>query len=143
MLTILKNVDGQFVETAPELSLADSLERSAIISLFSDRRAGAGEALPDGGTDRRGWWADAFAQPEADRIGSKLWLLAREKQTAAVLRRAREAGEEALAWLVEDGVAERVTVAAEFPRPGMLAITAEIARPDGDPVAFRALWEAV
>ena len=65
-----------------------------------------------------------------DRIGSRLWLLSREKQLAGVLDRARHYAEEALAWLVEDGVATAVSVTASSPRSGWLALEVTITLPD-------------
>lgn len=92
-----------------DLAADDGLETAVILSLFTDRRALAEDRLPDGGSDRRGWWADAyFDRPH----GSRLWLLHREKEQEEVRRRAQEYAEEALAWLVEDHVAETVEVEA-------------------------------
>jgi phage gp46-like protein len=93
-----------------QLEIDDGLDTAIILSLFSDRRAAEDDVIPDGTDDRRGWWADAYPEIDADRIGSRLWLLHREKDTAAVVQRAREYCEEALAWLIEDGVASRVVV---------------------------------
>lgn len=120
----------------------DGLETAVILSLFSDRRAEPDDTIPDGSGDRRGWWADAWPASEGDRIGSRLWLLHREKQLPSVLARAEEYAREALAWLVEDGVAEAVEVVASNPRAGILAIDVAIARPVA-PVAryrFDAFW---
>lgn len=131
---------------AADLSLAggllatdDGLETAAIVSLFSDRRANADDPLPAGAADRRGWWGDALPPggDDADRLGSRLWLLAREKQTAEVVARAREYAEEALAWMVEDGVASLVEVEAEIVRTGVLGLRVTLHRPAGDAVSFR------
>ncbi len=117
----------------------DSIETAVVISLFTDRRAEPDDELPAGETDRRGWWGDALAQNEGDRIGSRLWLLKREKQTTETLNRAREYAREALAWLIEDGVASRVEVAAEWVRTGLLGMTIEIALNEG--TEFRQRFE--
>lgn len=123
------NLDGGAVE------LTGGLETAVIISLFTDRRARADDVLPEGDNgDRRGWWADAFG----DRpIGSRLWLLGREKQLPVVVARAKEYAEEALAWLVEDKVASRIVVTAEIVRQGMLGLAIEISRTSAAPVSFR------
>ena len=117
---------------AADLLPENELETAVILSLLCDARAHDDDTLPDGGTDRRGWWADSVA-PEADgdRTGSRLWLLSREKTLPEVLRRARDYAEEALAWLVEDKVASSVTVTAEMPRRGLLALSAVITLPNG------------
>lgn len=122
---------------ANDLVLDAGLQTAVLLSLFLDRRAEDGDQLPAGETDRRGWWADATPVVAGDRIGSRLWLLAREKETKATLERAQKYAREALKWLIEDRVAERLEVTAEFPRTGMLGLTVEIFRPRADPVTFR------
>ena len=84
--------------------LADAgLQTAVIISLFTDRRAEPDDTLPAEASDKRGWWGDAIAVQvngrtvEDDRIGSRLWLLSREKQLASVVERARQYCKEALA----------------------------------------------
>ena len=135
----------------PGLAEDAALETAVLLSLFSDRRAEPDEAPPDGSDDRRGWWADAYPAAVGDRLGSRLWLLSRSKGTAAVLALARSYAEEALAWLVEDGVAERVEVIVEHLRPAdpahahALALLAIIHRPGQPPARYRFehVWEAV
>jgi len=85
-----------------------------IISLFTDRRAKEEDPLPDPeSNNRRGWWGDNLAEVQDDRIGSRLWLLSREKTTQDVLIRAKQYAEEALQWLIDDGVAAKVEVETE------------------------------
>lgn len=131
---------------APGLATDDGLQTAVVISLFTDRRADAAD-LPSGssGADQRGWWGDSFAEVEGDRIGSRLWLLAREKQTPATLLKARDYAKEALQWLIDDGIAREVLVQAEWVagRNGVLALTVQIARA-GQPVnkyQFEAFWK--
>lgn len=116
--------------SAGDLLLDDSLLTAVVVSLFSDRQAEPGDELPARETDRRGWWADATL-PDGDRIGSRLWLLAREKQLGSVLARAQEYAEEALAWLVRDGRAASVSVAASNPARGLLFLDVRVSLPDG------------
>ena len=125
--------------------VTDAGMRTAImISLFTDARAPDEAELPETGQDRRGWWGDVLAADagpaagSADdpmRIGSLLWLLARAKVTPQVLNEARQYAEDALAWLVRDGVARTVRVTATAERaaavPDTLALAVEIDRPDG------------
>lgn len=120
----------------------DGLETAVIISLFTDRRANADDTIPDGSNDRRGWWADAFNDVVNDKIGSRLWLLSREKQLSAVLVRAREYAMEALQWLVDDGVAQAVDVVASNPKPGVLGLWVSVYRPLQPVTQFRfdAFW---
>ncbi len=119
------------------LTAEDGLETAVILSLFTDRQAEPGDSIPDGTADRRGWWADVFADVPADKIGSRLWLLHREKQLQSVVNRAREYAQEALSWLVEDGVAKAVRVNASIVRIGVLGIYIEVARPDATVAKYR------
>ncbi|PHM49341.1 phage GP46 family protein [Xenorhabdus miraniensis] len=120
-----------------DIVLDDSLSTAVIISLFTDRRALDSDELPTGtGTDRRGWWGDTFN----DRpIGSRLWLLAREKQLSAVLHRAKAYADEALVWLIDDGHVKKVDVTATAPASGVLLLTVTITLFNGSvlPMPFK------
>ena len=116
-----------------DLATESGLRSAVVVSLFTDRRANADDEIPDGSNDRRGWWADSYAEIEGDLIGSRLWLLQREKQTANVLQRAREYSEEALQWLLDDKVATAVSVAAEWVDTGVLGLRVKITLPSGTP----------
>lgn len=89
----------------------ESLRRAVTISLFTWRRAGPDDAVDD--SDRKGWWGDSVPSVAGDKIGSRLWLLSRRTLVADTLKDAQAYAEEALAWLVDDGVLTRVTVTAE------------------------------
>lgn len=124
----------------PDLASGKDLETAVVISLFTDRRADADDSVD--GDDRGGWWGDTYAEIQGDRIGSRLWLLIREKQTDETLSRAREYCEEALRWMLEDGVASEVTVETEWVRMGVMGIGVEITRPSGQArFTFELLWK--
>ncbi|WP_435640338.1 phage GP46 family protein [Micavibrio aeruginosavorus] len=115
----------------------DSLTTAVIISLMTDRRAEPDDRLPedDGRTraiplDRRGWAGDALAT-DSRRIGSRLWLLVREKQTEETRRRAIEYAREALQWTIDDGIASRITITAEWGQIGRLNMQIVIYLIDG------------
>lgn len=120
-----------------DLVVSDDLETGIIDSLFTDRRLPAGAAPPSGPEYRGGWWGDSFQETEGDRDGSLLWTLAREKQAPDVLEKARVYARDALQWMTEDGVAERVEVATDFPRVEWLGIYVSVHKPDGSSIAFR------
>lgn len=118
-----------------DVSADQGLRTALILSLFTDRRAEDDDVLP-GGDDRRGWWADEFLEHLGDRHGSRLWLLDRSKSTEDVIPRAEDYAREALAWLLEDRVAERVDVACEISgETRTLVIT--VYRPGLDPTTYR------
>lgn len=96
------------------LASADQLERAVVISLFTWRRAEPSDPVDD--DERHGYWGDAYPDKPQDRIGSRLWLLRRRSLTAQTMQDAQRYADEALAWMVEDGVAQRVVV--RFERQG-------------------------
>lgn len=122
-----------------DIETDDGLQTAVVLSLFVDRRVDL-DQIP-AGANARGWWADTVPDT-GDRIGSRLWLLAREKQTQATLNRARDYAIEALQWLIDDGVARAVDVTAEIVRDGVLGLGVEIRRAN-QPVAqyrFESFW---
>lgn len=108
---------------------ARALDTAAVISLFSDRRAAADDPYLPKGADRRGWWGDAYADVDGDQIGSLLWLLWLDGRDR--LQRAKAYAEQALAWMLDDGVASTVTATAtKFgPEGDDIALTVVIERP--------------
>jgi len=127
------------------LAADDGLETAVILSLFSDARAKDDDVLPIGQSDRRGWWADAYPAADDDRFGSRLWLLRAAKQLQQSLSTARQYAEEALAWLIADGVASSVDVQTFIPRDEVMGMLVRIHRPDGTqvPIRFEILWSAM
>lgn len=96
-------------------SSSTPLEQLLWISLFTDRAAEPGDTLPDDGADpvyRGGWWGDTYAD-DGRKIGSRLWLLRNQPITDELAVKAKAYADEALAWLVEDGVVARVVTTAQ------------------------------
>lgn len=131
------DVGADYVLGTAGLVEDDGLETAVILSLFTDRRANEDDVPPGDPEDRRGWWGDGHADIAGDQIGSRLWLLSREKQTPSVLVRARQYAQEALAWLIDDGIASQVEVEAFIPRNQVLAVNVAITRPARPPVRYR------
>lgn len=132
---------ADLVTAANDLETDDGLETAVIISLFTDRRAADDDELPIGETRRRGFWGDAVADVDGDRIGSRLWLLSREKQLQTVVDRAVEYAREALAWLIEDKIANKVEVSGEIVRTGVLGLQILIDRPGTGNEEYRYNYE--
>lgn len=120
---------------------ADELVQATLISLFSWRKSNDddGVNIPN----RQGWWGDTFASETNDRIGSRLWLLRREKLTDNVVARAREYAEESLQWMIDDALASAINVSTDREN-NRLNMSVEIVRP-GDAQSIQArfqnLWE--
>jgi phage gp46-like protein len=128
---------GDWQVAGADLASGHDLATAVLISLFSDAKADPDDVIPDGSHNPRGWWGDAFrGQP----LGSKLWLLDRAKQTEATRLAAEDHAATALQWLVDDGIAESVTVAASWDKPGFLALLVTITEPDGRKAVFNYQW---
>lgn len=124
-LTVL--VNGQTV--ALGMLSDEPLVRAVIISLFTWRRANPDDQLP--GSELQGWWGDTYvldSAPAGDRIGSRLWLLARTTITADTPDRAVEYAKEALQWLIDDGIAAAVDVQAERMGLDGVALAVQVTR---------------
>lgn len=119
------------------------LGRAVVISLFSWRRAESGDLLDD--SYRMGWWGDTFPSVANDRIGSRLWLLRREKVTAEVMRRAEEYAREALQWMLDDELVTEVDVAVTRNSKDTVAMVVTLIDDDGRqiPVPFDDLWQVI
>lgn len=126
-----------------DLAGDDGLETAVLISLFTDAAATDDEMARAGVQQRRGWWGDAWSDIPGDVMGSKLWLLRREKRTAATLARAQGYARDALMWLVEDGVADSVSVIAEAVGTDVLALQVQITRKQRPAARYRfnAFWQ--
>ena len=105
-----------------DLDTASALATAATVALCTDRRALDDDELPslDENTDRRGWCGDTGAEEiwGGWPIGSRFWLLAREKITGpeaergSTLARVEDYALEALLPFVGAGVASAVDVEA-------------------------------
>lgn len=126
------------------LETTEPLVRAVIISLFTWRRANPDDELP--GNFKMGWWGDSLASVPNDRIGSRLWLLSRAKfsKNNSPVPLAKEYAEEALKWLVDDGIAARVVVESERIGLDTLGLACRIFKSDGSApldIRFQNVWE--
>lgn len=117
------------------LSYGNDLATAALISIFTDAQADAGDIVPDGSTDRRGWWGGA--------IGSRLWLEMRGKALPDLPGRVEQAVSDCLQWMIDDGIAGVIEVAAAYADAGQLGLSVIIHRADGTRLAlqFADLWQ--
>jgi len=140
-----ENFEGDLVMAGGDLALDDGLNTAILVSLFTDRRAAAHDELPEPTESRRGWWGDGLNGDNdrgRDLIGSRLWLLVRRKQTPETRQLFEDFTREALAWLVTDGLAEKVDVSAAWGAMGILIISIVIHRPTGQAERFEFTWNA-
>lgn len=139
---ILTEFGGDLVLSGFDLARDDGLETAVIISLFTDRRASAEQIPPElPQDDLRGYWGDLASVDAASATGSLLWLLAREKQLPSTLARAEQYCREALQWMVDDLIATRIEISAEYVSRSVMALTVDIYRPAGAAVRYQYNYE--
>jgi len=106
------NVDLSIIGGQPEMD--EGLENSVTSSLFFDSD----------------WWGNAPSiVDESGPVGSKFIELTTKNLTNKTRQDAEAIGNNALAWMVANGIAESATVEASIPAIGMLGITVTIVQP--------------
>ena len=128
---------GDWSHDNASLASGDDLETAILISLFSDREASSDDIIPDGTGDPRGWIGDV---DQDYKIGSRLWLLERAKQTQETLRLASDYIAEALQWLIDDSVVARFDMTTEWTRAGMLGASLVAYQQSGAARALNFNW---
>lgn len=121
------------------LALEATLQTAVILSLFTDRRAGADDPLPGRNTRRRGWVGSEFMAAAGDPWGSLLWLGYSGKQLPNALETMRFWAQECLAWMVTTGVASKVEVDAAWLND-RLTLQPRIYQPDNPLPVYDVLW---
>lgn len=137
------NIDelhADWVTQPGDLASGDAFLTAIILSLFTDRVARTDDPYED--NDRRGWWGDST---DDNQLGSRLWLLRREKLTREVAVRAEEYAQEALKWMVDDGVILAVEPTAQIVYPNRLNLFIRYHLPQAnswETLQFYWVWES-
>jgi len=129
-----KNGNADLVLQEEDLGLDRGLAPAIMVSLFSDRRRPEDERAS---SEMRGWWPDT----EEDRHGSLLWLLQREKITNETLTKVRSWVEDALQWMLEDSIAESISVHVE--RDGVERVQVGVQLTRGSAQRWQHLWDGM
>jgi phage gp46-like protein len=118
---------GDLTVVNRDLERDPGLETAIIVSLFSNQRATENDALPDADGSREGWWGDEVSPSP---VGSKLWLIGRDKmQMDNLIPLAEQYAQEALQWMIDDGVASEIEVTASRAGTDTLRLDVEVKRP--------------
>lgn len=114
---------------------SSDIETAAILSIACDASAEPSDPVQE----RRGYWADAYATRKGDRWGSRMWELGEAIDTDDALQRAKQYGEEAFRWGLEDKTLESVSAVGVRLADGSIASDITVKEPGKDAVTFRAL----
>lgn len=137
--------DGDLaVDSFGGLATDGDVQTLGLTSLLYDARPGAQDvqADPAGAAAQRigGWWASSVLPPDTrpERSpGSLLHRLAAYKANAATARRAERWGEQAMAWMVEAGLADQLTAEASV---GAYSLSLRVTVYRGGAPLFTQLW---
>ena len=120
----------------------NGLETMVLVSLYTDRYIPT-EELPPSVESNRGWWGDTLLETDGDRLGSRLWVFERMgKINSQTENGIREACMEALAWMVQEGIAKNISVSTSLEGVDRVNITLKIERPDKEQDIFELIWAA-
>lgn len=131
---------ADWLATGGALVSGDDYQTAVIISLFTDRHAREDDKYED--NDRRGWWGDSES---SEQMGSRLWLLRREKLTPQVRQRAEDYASEALKWLLDDRIVKAIEPVAQIVYPNRLNLFIRYQVPQSDnweTLQFYWIWES-
>ncbi len=116
-----------------------SLQTAVLVSLLTHARANEDDVEPSV-TDRKGWWGDTYPDVQGDVFGSRLWTLV-GLPMAQALERAEPIIRDALAWMVEDGLADSIALEISSPRAFILGAKVGIVRPGALVVTWVGTWD--
>jgi len=119
----------------------NGLETAVIISLFTDRVADPVDGFAK--SERRGWWGDSYSINEDEKTGSKLWMLSRRQITASLISQIETTAKNSMQWMLDDGVASKITVKAIRLTSEAVGVKIDIYKPDGDVFHYESRWEAL
>ncbi|WP_339051619.1 phage GP46 family protein [Candidatus Hamiltonella endosymbiont of Tuberolachnus salignus] len=126
---------GDWVSETGDLASGDDLDTAVFISLFTDQQARADDIYDR--DDRRGWWGYLG---EDYRIGSRLWLIYRQRLSRDTAEKARDYAREALQWMIDDLIAGSVEVTYRIVYPSTLYLYVTIEQPDGSKRSVEFDW---
>lgn len=124
-----------------DLTADDGLENALAMSLFTDRRV-SDEQLPQGVTNKKGWWGDMYAENPGDQIGSRLWTINPAKITDETRKLAEDYCVESTEWLIGDGIADTINFTIEYNESKHLNILIEVIRPDKTSSKYQVVWDS-
>lgn len=129
------------INESNEIEFEDGLETAVAMSLWTNRRVDLSQ-LSILSKDQMGWWGDLTSDIQGDQIGSRLWLLEREKVTTEVLRRSEDYSVECLQWMIDDGIARSINVSSSYTLSKVMVTVIEIEKPEQEEnIRYEVNWE--
>lgn len=126
-----------FVVKDGQIDFVDGLQSSIDVSLFTDSRAPS--SIVQHTDKRRGWVGDITKSLEGKFTGSNLWTLDQARLTSGTISQAEIYAKDALAWMVEDQVAQEVNVSVTRVKR-QINIAIEIVALNNTITRYNVLW---
>lgn len=120
------------------LDTVDGLETAIIVSLGTDARAPASTVQTP--SRRRGWVGNILTADSGRQLGSLLWTFKQARLTPAVLNDLGVAAENALSWMIEDGLAKSVQASVSKTDLRSVSVNILIVTPEGKELRYAFLW---
>lgn len=139
------NGRGDWALLPGDLETGNDLVTALLLSLFTDREAAPDDTIPDGSTDRRGWWGDDGVDDGTGPTGSRLWLLSRRTSpTNKTLTDAYDYVVEAIQWLKDTGAVAAFRVITQWVKTDTIGISITAFPPSGGaPQTYNWAWPMV
>ncbi len=120
-----------------QLDFVEGLQTSVVVSLFADSRASS--SIVPQADNRRGWVGDIIKSLEGKFTGSTLWTLDQARLTSETVSQAEIAAKDALAWMVEENIAQEVNVQVER-STRLINVNIEIVASNNTVERYNILW---
>jgi len=137
---------AEFVLADRDVERDSGFETAVLLTLLTDKRAEAGDPLPDDSGYKGGWWGDSLPVVPDYEMGTKLWLLQRSKTLTEIPAIAKEYLADGFKWMVEDGIIKSVDITVERRRDlkDTLYITLSFMKPEGTTIFYKFYynWES-
>lgn len=121
-----------------DFASAYGFETAIPTSYFTDSRASAvqvQEAL-----FRRGWAGNILYIDLGRELGGLLWLLDQARITADTLNFAKSYAQDSLQWMIEDGIAQSITISVEQIATRAIRILTDIITVENTVQRYITLW---
>lgn len=137
---LVKNADGLFdlAVSNNTLDTIDGFETAIIVSLLSDARAPSSSVQTP--SRRRGWVGNILTAASGRELGSRLWLFSQSRLTDEILNDLAIAAQEALDWMIEDGIAKSVAATVLKNDLRGVTVTIVITTIEGKEQRYAILW---
>jgi len=125
--------DVTFTKTG-DFEASEGLDTAILLSLLEERRANSAEVSTP--QNRRGWIGNELGDIATYELGSKLWLLDQERLTTDTLNRAVDYARQALQWLLDNDIAQSVTINGEIQFPDGIRLFITLTRDNNNIESF-------